>query len=215
MKRFFDISCSSIGLIILLPLFTVVAIIIKLDSRGPVFFRQQRIGKNFRPFRIYKFRTMTTDAPEKGPEITIGGDKRVTRIGRILRKYKIDELPQLINVLKGEMSLVGPRPEVEKYVELYKEDYKHILQVRPGVTDISSITYRDEEGVLMDKKDPEAYYRQVLLPEKIRLAREYIDRASFFYDLRLIFKTVYRIFYPSFTIQPQSARSNTKKRKLN
>ncbi|VAX32137.1 Lipid carrier : UDP-N-acetylgalactosaminyltransferase [hydrothermal vent metagenome] len=215
MKRFFDISCSFIGLIILLPLFTVVAILIKFDSRGPVFFRQQRIGKNFRPFRIYKFRTMTTDAPEKGPEITVGGDKRVTRIGRILRKYKLDELPQLINVLMGDMSLVGPRPEVEKYVELYKEDYKHILQVRPGITDISSITYRDEEGVLVGKKDPEAYYRQVLLPEKIRLAREYIARASFFYDLRLIFKTVHKIFYPSFTIQPQSARSSTKKRDLN
>ena len=212
MKRFFDISCSSIGLIILLPLFTVVAILIKLDSQGPVFFRQQRIGKNFRPFRIYKFRTMTTDAPKKGPQITVGGDKRVTCIGRILRKYKIDELPQLINVLKGDMSLVGPRPEVEKYVELYKEDYKHILQIRPGITDISSITYRDEEGVLMGRKDPEAYYRHVLLPEKIRLAREYIDRASFFYDLLLIFRTVHRIFYPSFTIQQQSARSNTKKK---
>lgn len=215
MKHFFDISCSAIGLIILLPLFTVVAILIKLDSRGPVFFRQQRIGKSFRPFRIYKFRTMTTDAPEKGPQVTVGGDKRVTRIGRILRKYKLDELPQLINVLKGDMSLVGPRPEVEKYVELYKEDYKQILQVRPGITDISSITYRDEEGVLVGKKDPEAYYRQVLLPEKIRLAREYIDRASFFYDLRLVFKTVYRIFYPSFFIQPRNARSNTKKRDLN
>jgi lipopolysaccharide/colanic/teichoic acid biosynthesis glycosyltransferase len=198
-----------------MPFFTVVAILIKLDSRGHVFFRQQRIGKNFIPFRIYKFRTMTSDAPEKGPEITVGGDKRVTRIGRILRKYKIDELPQLINVLMGDMSLVGPRPEVEKYVELYKEDYKHILQVSPGITDISSITYRDEEGVLRGKKDPEVYYRQVLLPEKIRLAREYIDRASFFYDLRLVFKTVCRIFYPSFSIQPRSARSNTKKRDLN
>ncbi len=212
MKRFFDISCSAIGLVTLLPLFLVVAILIKLDSRGPVFFRQQRIGRNFRSFRIYKFRTMTTDAPKKGLQITVGGDKRVTRIGRILRKYKIDELPQLINVLMGDMSLVGPRPEVEKYVELCKEDYKYILQIRPGITDIASITYRDEEGVLTGKRNPEAYYRQVLLPEKIRLAREYIDRASFFYDLRLIFATVYRIFHSPLTIQPQS---NTKKRDLN
>ncbi len=194
MKRLFDICSAAAGLLLLLPLFVLVSVIIRLDSPGPVFFRQERVGRRFKPFLVYKFRTMTTDAPAKGPEITVGGDRRVTRAGRILRKYKIDELPQLFNVLKGDMSLVGPRPEVRKYVELYKEDYEHILQVRPGITDISSITYRDEEGVLRDRDDPEEFYRTVLLPEKIRLAKLYIERSSFLYDLKLILETVYAVF---------------------
>jgi len=193
-KRLFDIFFSAIGLSLLSPLFIAVAILIKIDSHGPVFFRQQRMGKNFVPFFIYKFRTMVRDAPQKGPGITIGGDTRVTRIGRILRKSKIDELPQLMNVLKGDMSIVGPRPELETYVELYKNDYNDILHVRPGITDISSVTFRDEESILKDKNDPENYYRHVVLPVKIKLSREYIKRSSFFYDLRLIFMTFYRLF---------------------
>ncbi|NOZ26038.1 MAG: sugar transferase [Nitrospirae bacterium] len=205
MKRAFDIFCSAAGIVLLFPLFAAAAILIKLDSRGPVFFRQQRVGRNFNPFLIYKFRTMTVDASEKGPQITVGGDKRVTRVGRILRRYKIDELPQLINVLKGDMSLVGPRPEVQKYVELFREDYEHILRVRPGITDISSITYRDEEGVLRDKDDPEAFYRNVLLPEKIRLAKLYIDRSSFLYDLGLIWKTVLAVFNRPPSVIPAGA----------
>lgn len=194
MKRSFDIILSVIGLFLLFPLFVLVALFIKIDSHGPVFFRQQRVGKGFKPFLIYKFRTMTVDAPHKGPEITIDGDKRVTQIGRILRKSKIDELPQLINVLKGDMSLVGPRPEMPKYVEFYKTDYKDILSKRPGITDIASVTFRDEESVLKDKDDPEWYYKFVLLPRKIELAQKYAKQATFFSDLKIILMTFYRLF---------------------
>jgi lipopolysaccharide/colanic/teichoic acid biosynthesis glycosyltransferase len=154
-----------------------------------------RVGMNFRPFWIIKFRTMDNQADKKGLQITTGGDKRVTRLGRMLRKVKIDELPQLFNVVRGEMSLVGPRPEVEKYVELYKTDYEEILKIRPGITDISSIVFSNEEGVLQNQSDPEWYYKHVLLPEKIRLAKEYMNRASFFYDIKIILQTFYKVFY--------------------
>jgi lipopolysaccharide/colanic/teichoic acid biosynthesis glycosyltransferase len=193
MKRLFDILFSFIGLLLLQPLFVVIAIMIKVDSTGPVFFRQGRVGKNFRRFMIYKFRTMVVDAEKKGLRITSGGDNRITRVGRILRKFKIDELPQLFNVLKGDMSLVGPRPEVIKYVEWYKADYEKILSVRPGITDISSMTFRNEESILQGVDDPERYYVHVLLPEKMRLAREYIRNVSLFYDVKLIFKTLYHV----------------------
>lgn len=198
MKRLFDIFFSFIGLLILLPLFVVIAILIKLDSVGPVFFRQERMGKNFKPFFIYKFRTMVKDADRKGGQITVSGDNRVTRFGRILRKTKLDELPQLINVLKGEMSLVGPRPEVRKYVEIYKNDYKEILKIRPGITDFASIVYRDEESVLKDKENPEEYYKNILLPKKIELAKEYIKIYSFSSDLKLIFLTIIKILFPTY-----------------
>ncbi len=197
MKRLFDLLVSSIGLLLLQPLFVVTAILIKVDSRGPVFFRQERIGKNFRSFRIYKFRTMVVNAEKNGLRITSGGDHRVTRVGRILRKFKIDELPQLFNVLKGEMSLVGPRPEVEEYVTLYEQDYREILKRRPGITDVSSIIFREEEAVLKNQADPEGYYKKILLPEKIRLAKEYIRKSSFSYDMKLVLNTLHRIFYPS------------------
>ncbi len=180
------------------PLFALVALLIKLDSRGPVFLRQERIGKNFKPFFIYKFRTMVKDAHKKGLQITAGGDNRITRVGRVLRKTKIDELPQLINVLKGEMSLVGPRPEVRKYVEFYKNDYIEILMVRPGITDYASILYRDEESVLKNKEDPEDYYKNILLPKKIKLAKEYIKNYSFSCDLKLIFLTIVKIILPGY-----------------
>jgi len=195
MKRLFDILFSFIGLLLLQPFFIVIAIMIKVDSTGPVFFRQGRVGKNFKPFMIYKFRTMVLDAENKGLHITSGGDNRITRVGRILRRFKVDELPQLYNVLKGDMSLVGPRPEVIRYVEWYKEDYERILSVRPGITDISSMTFRNEESILQGSDDPERYYVHVLLPEKMRLAREYIQKVSFFYDVRLIFKTLYKIVF--------------------
>lgn len=196
MKRVFDLLFSSIGLFLLQPLFVVTAIMIKVDSAGPVFFRQERIGKNFRRFMIYKFRTMVVNAEKKGLRITSGGDHRVTKVGRILRKFKIDELPQLYNVLKGDMSLVGPRPEVEEYVILYEEDYREILKRRPGITDVSSIIFREEEAVLQNQVDPEGYYKKILLPEKIRLAKEYIQKSSFSYDLKLVLNTLHRIFYP-------------------
>jgi lipopolysaccharide/colanic/teichoic acid biosynthesis glycosyltransferase len=180
---------------------------IKVDSTGPVFFRQGRVGKNFRRFMIYKFRTMVVDAEKKGLRITSGGDNRVTRAGRILRKFKIDELPQLFNVLKGDMSFVGPRPEVEEYVKLYEKDYKEILKKRPGITDISSIIFREEEAVLKNQVDPEGYYKRILLPEKIRLAKEYIEKACFLYDLKLILNTIVKILHPH-TIPQDIRRQN-------
>jgi len=197
MKRLFDILFSLIGLLLLQPLFVVIAIMIKVDSSGPVFFRQGRVGKNFKRFMIYKFRTMVVDAEKKGLRITSGGDRRVTRVGRMLRKFKIDELPQLFNVLKGDMSFVGPRPEVEEYVKLYEKDYREILRRRPGITDVSSIIFREEEAVLKNQDDPEGYYKKILLPEKIRLAKEYMENSSFLYDLKLVLNTLHKILYPS------------------
>ncbi len=192
MKRIFDFIVSFLGLMILLPFFLVVAVLIKIDSRGPVFFRQERIGKAFRPFRIVKFRTMTVDASGKGPEITAGGDSRVTGVGRFLRKAKIDELPQLINVLKGEMSLVGPRPEVEKYVELFRSDYEKLLSLRPGITDPASLQFSDEESVLSSSADWEREYTGRVLPEKIKLASAYVDSHTMYLDLKLILRTILR-----------------------
>jgi lipopolysaccharide/colanic/teichoic acid biosynthesis glycosyltransferase len=196
MKRAFDIVVSCVGLILLLPFFVVLAILIKIDDPGPVFFGQKRIGRDFRPFSIYKFRTMVKNAEQKGSKLTAGGDQRITRLGKILRALKIDELPQLFNVLKGEMSLVGVRPEVEEYVELYKKEYAEILKTRPGITDVSSITFRNEEELLGRQSDPEWYYAHVLLPKKIRLGQEYVSNASFFYDIKLVFKTFYAIIFP-------------------
>ena len=190
MKRLFDLLSALVGLLLLSPLFLVVAILIKLDSRGPVFFRQGRMGKAFRPFLILKFRTMVRDAPNKGGPITFGEDPRITRIGRFLRRIKIDELPQLINVLKGEMSIVGPRPEVRRYVELFREDYEEILTVRPGITDLASLKYRDEAAILGASPDPEAMYVKYILPEKVSLGKEYVRRSSLTFDLILIFKTL-------------------------
>jgi FlaA1/EpsC-like NDP-sugar epimerase/lipopolysaccharide/colanic/teichoic acid biosynthesis glycosyltransferase len=195
-KRLFDIIFSFLGLLLLSPLFLVISILIKLESSGPIFFSHQRVGRNFKPFKLYKFRTMVKDAQIKGPQITVGDDPRITRIGKFLRKTKLDEFPQLWNVLKGDMSLVGPRPEVEKYVNLYKKDYEEILKLRPGITDIASFIYSDEEEGLKNKKDPEEFYIHVLLPEKIKLAKEYTKKASLEYDLKLILITILKLLYP-------------------
>jgi len=173
-----------------LPLLLLVTLLIKLDSPGPIFFRQERIGKGFHPFFIYKFRTMVHNAPRKGGLITVGADPRITRVGRILRKTKIDELPQLVNILWGEMSFVGPRPEVPHYVELFRRDYEEILTVRPGITDLASLKYRDEAEVLRHAENPEEEYVRHVLPDKIRLAKEYLRRSSLFFDMTLIFKTL-------------------------
>lgn len=189
-KRLFDVVVAATGLLILLPIFVVVAILTRLDSPGPTFFRQERMGRGFRPFAIYKFRTMVKDAPLKGGPITFGGDPRVTRLGRLLRKSKVDELPQLVNVLKGDMSLVGPRPEVRRYVELFRTDYEEILRIRPGITDLASVRYRAEAEILGKTANPEEEYVQRILPEKIRLAKEYIERSSFSFDLHLIARTL-------------------------
>jgi lipopolysaccharide/colanic/teichoic acid biosynthesis glycosyltransferase len=189
-KRAGDIVTSSIGLVVTGPFLLLAALAIKADSPGPVFFRQERVGRGFRPFRIFKFRTMVVDAPKLGAQITAGADPRITRIGRVLRKSKIDELPQLINVLVGDMSLVGPRPEVPKYVELFRNDYRFILSVRPGITDPASLKYRDEAAVLATCADPEHEYVTRILPEKIAISKHYLESATTFCDLKVILKTV-------------------------
>ena len=194
MKRLFDIMVSLTGLIVVLPLLLVVAVAIKLDSSGPIFFRQRRMGRGFRPFFIYKLRTMVQDAPARGMSITAGRDPRITRVGHFLRQTKMDELPQLINVLKGDMTLVGPRPEVPHYVELFRKDYEEILQIRPGITDLASLHYRDEATILGQSENPEEEYVTRILPEKIRLAKEYMNQSSLFFDTMLILKTLLKLF---------------------
>jgi lipopolysaccharide/colanic/teichoic acid biosynthesis glycosyltransferase len=193
-KRTCDVLVSSLGLLLLSPLLALIAILIKMDSRGPVLFRQERIGQGLRKFSIYKFRTMVADAPRLGGALTIHQDPRITRLGRILRKSKIDEVPQLINILKGEMTLVGPRPEVPHYVDMFRRDYEEILRARPGITDLASLKYRDE-APLLAVADPEQEYINSILPDKIALAKEYLRKSSFSFDLLLVVKTVARILH--------------------
>ena len=193
-KRSFDIGVAAIGLLVLLPIMLAVAVLIKCDSRGSVFFKQKRIGKDFRAFSIYKFRTMKENSELSGPVITVGEDPRITRVGRFLRKTKLDELPQLINVLKGEMSLVGPRPELPRFVELFRSEYTEILTVRPGITDLASLKYQDEASLMGQFPNPEEEYVRRILPDKIRLAREYIDRSSIVFDVSLILRTLPKLF---------------------
>ncbi len=193
-KRAIDITLSALGLIALIPLFLLVAVLIKREDRGSVFFRQVRVGQGGKLFRIYKFRTMVENAEKLGVQVTKGDDPRVTRIGKFLRKYKIDELPQLINVLKGDMSLVGPRPEVPKYVEAYREDYEEILKVKPGITDYASLEYIREEEILKETSNPEETYIKEILPQKIELYKRYVRELSFKTDMAILFKTIIRIF---------------------
>lgn len=188
LKRAFDIFFSLTGLLLLSPFFILVGLLIKLDSKGPIFFSQERIGRHFKPFRILKFRTMVRC--NNGPLITTAIDQRITRIGKYLRRYKIDELPQLLNVLKGDMSIVGPRPEVKKYVALFESDYRKILTVRPGITDPASIMYINEEDLLAVSRDYEEFYIKKILPDKIRLSLKYIEHPSIVKDTLIIFKTL-------------------------
>ncbi len=192
-KRTLDLLASGCGLIVLSPLLLLAGIAVKLDSPGPVLFVQQRVGRNFRNFGILKFRTMVTDAEKRGGQITFGADPRITRVGHILRKTKIDELPQLWNVVRGQMSLVGPRPEVPRYVEMYRDQYAYVLSVRPGVTDLASVKYRDEAEQLAGCADPAREYAERILPDKIALARTYIDTATFAGDLGIVLRTFLRI----------------------
>jgi len=193
MKRLFDIVASACGLILLSPLFFIVSVWIKLDSPGPVFYRQVRVGRYNKDFKIFKFRTMRVGA-DKGSLVTIGGrDPRVTRIGYYLRKFKIDELPQLINVFIGDMSLVGPRPEVRHYVNYWTSEQLHVLDVRPGITDPASIKFRNENELMESAEDPESFYINVIMQEKLKLYLEYVHNASFWYDIKLIFKTIYTV----------------------
>ena len=190
MKRLFDIVASCIWLVVLSPLLLAVAIWIKLDSKGPVFYRQVRVGRYNKDFRIFKFRSMRIGS-DKGSLVTIGGrDPRVTRSGYFIRKYKLDELPRLLNVLLGDMRLVGPRPEVRHYVNYWTPKQMHVLDVRPGLTDPASIKFRNENDLLEQVEDPEAYYINVIMQEKIKLYLEYVEQASFGYDLKLLFKTL-------------------------
>jgi len=193
LKRLFDFVSSLIGLVLLSPVFLIIAIWIRIDSEGPVFYRQPRVGKDGRDFSIFKFRSMRRGA-DKGRLITVGGrDARVTRAGYYIRKYKFDELPQLINVLTGDMSLVGPRPEVRKYVNLYNERQMKVLSVKPGITDLASIKYRNENELLEHADDPEKMYTEVIMPDKLEYNLRYIHEQSFLYDLRLIFLTFMEI----------------------
>jgi lipopolysaccharide/colanic/teichoic acid biosynthesis glycosyltransferase len=193
-KRFFDFVASFFGLMLLTPIFVLAALWIKIDSRGPIFFRQERVGFQGVPFRIHKFRTMILDAEKIGKQITVGADSRITAVGNFLRKYKLDELPQLIDVLVGDMSLVGPRPEVPKYIDCYSDDEKHdVLSIKPGITDNASIEFRDESELLASSKDPEATYINEVLPKKIALYRKYVKERSFFGDVVIIFKTIFLI----------------------
>lgn len=193
-KRAFDCIAAAVGLAVVTPLWLVIAAAIKLDSPGPTLFRHERIGRGFRPFRMYKFRTMFVGA-EKGGPITWGGtaDIRITRVGRILRAFKLDELPQLVNVVRGDMSLVGPRPEVKEYVELRRDDYEAILRVRPGITDPASLHFADEPRLLAQSHHPQADYVNDLLPKKIAMAKQYIDEASLWLDLRVLYQTIVSI----------------------
>lgn len=194
LKRSFDLLASAVGLLLLAPLFLVLAVLIKIDSPGPVFFRQERVGRYGKIFRIHKFRTMVTDAELKGLQITVGADERVTRIGVALRKSKLDELPQLIDVVLGDMSLVGPRPEVPRYVACYPDGVRDIvLSVRPGITDRASIEYKDESRVLGLADDPHRAYVEEVLPVKLRFYVDYVVNRSFVGDLRIIFATLVAI----------------------
>ncbi len=189
LKRCFDLLMSGLGLLVLSPLFVLMALWIKCDSKGPVFYRQVRVGRHGKDFRLFKFRSMRVGSDCKGL-ITVGGhDPRITRSGYFIRKYKLDELPQLINVFIGDMSLVGPRPEVRKYVDLYTPEQRHVLDVRPGITDPASIRYRNENELLGAADDPERYYVDVILPDKLRLNLDYVARHSFGHYLSIIFQT--------------------------
>ena len=189
-KRLIDVVASALALVIFSPPLAIAALFIKLTSRGPVLFTQERVGRNFRPFRILKLRTMRERRPGDELQITAGGDPRVTSVGRVLRRFKIDELPQFVNVLRGDMSLVGPRPEVPKYVEMFRGDYEEVLRCRPGITDLASIKYRDEESILAQAADPEKAYVTRVLPDKIALAKEYVRSQSTLLDLRIMVRTV-------------------------
>jgi lipopolysaccharide/colanic/teichoic acid biosynthesis glycosyltransferase len=190
MKRLFDFVCATIGLIVLAPLLAAVAVAIKVESEGPVFYRGRRAGRYGKPFRIFKFRTMVINADKIGGPSSAANDPRITRVGGFLRKYKLDELPQLLNVVKGEMSLVGPRPEVLQYVELFSTEERAILSVLPGITDWASIANSDEGARLAGSADPEKMYLEEIRPEKIRLQLEYVRRRSFATDLGILLQTL-------------------------
>ena len=189
-KRVFDFIAAFMGILILFPILLLIALWIKLSSKGPLFYTQKRVGKDFKEFDIYKFRSMVVDADKIGPSVTSGDDPRITEVGKFIRKTKIDELPQLLNVFKGDMSLVGPRPEVMKFVDKKRDAYKKVLSVRPGITDNAAIEFRDEETIMNSYEDKERAYLEIILPQKIKLYYNYIDNISFVNDVKLILQTL-------------------------
>lgn len=193
MKRLFDIFFSLVGIILLSPFYLIAAVLIMLDSKGGILFRQERVGKGGEIFKVFKFRTMRPDSFSKGA-LTVGSrDPRITKIGYYLRKYKLDELPQLFNVLFGDMSFVGPRPEVQKYTDLYTQEQRAVLSVKPGITDYASIKFRNENDLLSASDDPEKLYIEEIMPEKLALNMKYINDNSVLKDIRIIFDTLYTI----------------------
>lgn len=190
LKRAFDLIFSLIGFIIILPVLLIVSVFIKLDFKGPVFYRGQRVGRDGKPFKIFKFRTMVSDAEKRGGPSTADDDPRITKAGKFLRKFKLDELPQLINILKGEMSFVGPRPEVPSEVKTYSEEERRILLVKPGITDWASLTFHNEGQILKGSLDPHKAYREKIRPGKLKLALKYVDERSLLTDMKILIRTV-------------------------
>jgi len=192
-KRLFDLFLSIPSLFILSPVFLLSAILIKLDTPGPIIFTHTRAGQNGRPFKLYKFRTMVKDASKLGPPITYANDMRITKIGRLLRKFKVDEMLQIINIVKGDMSVIGPRPEIKKYIDIYEKDYRDVLKIKPGMTDYALIAFRNEEEILSSFSDVEEGYIKEVLPKKIELYRKYMNEMSLGTDIRIFFATIYEI----------------------
>jgi len=190
-KRWFDFFAALIGLAILSPIFILLSMVVKLTSKGPVFFKQERIGKNFVPFKMIKFRSMIVNDAKNHQLVTSSGDPRITSVGKFLRRYKLDELPQLVNVMMGDMSLVGPRPEVMRYIEHHKKEYEFILSIQPGITDNAAIAFRNEEDILAQYEDPETAYIEKIMPKKIALYKAYIQKRTFLNDIGLILKTIF------------------------
>lgn len=204
-KRLFDVTASLLGLAVLSPVLAAIAVAVRRDG-GPVFFRQQRIGRGGAVFRIWKFRTMVVDADRMGSLVTVGGDPRITAVGRFLRRHKLDELPQLLNVVLGEMSLVGPRPEVERYVRLYTPAQRRVLELTPGITDPASIAFRDEERILAGAADPERFYIDEVMPAKIRVNLAYAARATLARDVGVILTTFGVILPTARSVTPTAAQ---------
>lgn len=193
-KRLLDITISSLVLLLLSPILILISLGILISSGIPIFYLQERVGREWKKFNIIKFRTMVHDADQIGPGVSSEDDKRITRFGKFLRKYKLDELPQLFNVLYGEMSLIGPRPELPKYIEFYKDDYSKILALKPGITDFASINFRNEAALLNGKAESESYYLKKILPEKIFLYKKYLQEVSLSTDLKILFSTFKALF---------------------
>jgi lipopolysaccharide/colanic/teichoic acid biosynthesis glycosyltransferase len=192
-KRVFDLILSIPSIIILSPVFLISAVLIKIETPGPVSFNQERIGREGRPFSLYKFRTMVKNAPSIGPSVTPANDPRITRAGRLLRKFKVDEMLQIFNILKGDMSVIGPRPELRKYVDEFKDDYREILRIKPGMTDYALIAFRNEEEILSKFDNVEEGYVKEIMPEKIKLYRKYLNEMSLRTDIRIFFGTIMEI----------------------